>query len=320
MDYVGNLIRPPSEANSIILQVTVGCPHNKCTFCGAYKPAWPAPTAQPQQTNGNPTAARQPSPMQFSDKNVGFRLKPPSVIENDIAFAARHCRRQKQVFLADGDVLALPQPFLLELFQTIRSRLPWVRKISLYGSGRSIGRKTEDDLAALKKSGLARIYMGLESGCNTVLEKVRKGCSAESMVAGGRKVRSVDLFLSVTVLLGLGGVELSDRHARLTAEALNGIQPSQVAALTLMILPGTGLADEINKKTFQLPGSNGILRELYTLISLLKLKRAQFHANHASNYLPIGGRLPRDRDRFLMMIEEALNGRQHLVPEQMRAL
>ena len=163
MDYVGNLIRPPSEANSIILQVTLGCPHNKCTFCGAYK-------------------------------NVGFKLKPASVIENDIAFAARHCRRQKQVFLADGDVLSLPNPFLLELFDTIRTRLPWVRKISLYGSGRAIGRKTEYDLIALKNSGLARIYMGLESGCNMVLEKVKKGCNAESMVAAGRKVRNADLF------------------------------------------------------------------------------------------------------------------------------
>jgi len=125
---------------------------------------------------------------------VGFKLKPASVIENDIAFAARHCRRQKQVFLADGDVLSLPNPFLLELFDTIRTRLPWVRKISLYGSGRAIGRKTEYDLIALKNSGLARIYMGLESGCNMVLEKVKKGCNAESMVAAGRKVRNADDF------------------------------------------------------------------------------------------------------------------------------
>ncbi|BCL60781.1 coproporphyrinogen III oxidase [Desulfomarina profundi] len=289
MDYTGNLIRPPSEANSIILQVTVGCPYNKCTFCGAYK-------------------------------NVEFCLKPAAAFEKALNFAAQYCRRQKRVFLADGDVLALRQSHLLELLRTVKTRLPWVQKISLYGSGRSIAGKKTNNLIELKKNGLDRIYMGLESGCDDVLKRVRKGCSAESMVTAGRMVRKADLFLSVTVLLGLGGVELSQQHAELTARALNTIQPSQVAALTLMVLEGTELAEEMGKKIFQLPDSDAMLRELHTLISLLKLKRAQFHANHASNYLPLAGRLPRDRVLFLTMIEDALDGRQKLVPERMRAL
>ncbi|WP_457575765.1 radical SAM protein [Desulfomarina sp.] len=289
MDYVGNLIRPPSEANSIILQVTVGCPYNKCTFCGAYK-------------------------------NVKFGLKPALTLEKDLDFAARYCRGQKRVFLADGDVLALRQSSLLELISTVKSRLPWVRKISLYGSSRSILGKKTGRLIELKKSGLDRIYMGLESGCDDVLKRVRKGCSAKSMVTAGRMARDAGLFLSVTVLLGLGEVELSQQHAELTARALNKIQPGQVAALTLMVIEGTRLAEEMRKNIFQLPDSDIILRELHTLIRVLKLERTQFHANHASNYLPLAGRLPRDRERFLKMVEGAIDGRKKLVPERMRSL
>jgi radical SAM superfamily enzyme YgiQ (UPF0313 family) len=289
MDYVGHLIRPPSEANSIILQVTAGCSHNKCTFCGAYK-------------------------------GIPFTVKPAATVDADIAFAKKHCRFQKRVFLADGDVLIMKQSYLAALFSTIRRELPWVKRISLYGSGRAITGKTETELSELKSLGLDRVYMGLESGCNEVLKRVRKGDTAESMVLAGKKIRMSGLFLSVTVLLGLGGLELSRQHAKLTAKALNDMAPRQVAALTLMVLENTPLGQDMRNGVFQMIGPDKILEELHTLVSHLDLERTQFHANHASNYLHLSGRLLKDKDRILAEIGLALTGRKKIVPEKLRAL
>ncbi len=289
MDYVGNLIRPPSEAYSIILQVTVGCSYNKCTFCGAYK-------------------------------GTLFTLKPAATVDRDIAFAKKHCQHQKRVFLADGDVLILKQSYLIALFCKIRQELPWVRRISLYGSGRAIARKTPHELIELKSMGLDRIYMGLESGCNETLNRVKKGDSVENMVLAGNKIKDSGLFLSVTVLLGLAGRKLSQQHAIMTAAALNAISPQQIAALTLMVLTNTPLGlDEQNGK-FKMIGPTTILEELYTLIAHLKVKRSQFYANHASNYLPLSGRLPKDKNSMLSEIELALTGKTTLVSEYLRAL
>ncbi len=289
MDYVGHLIRPPSEANSIILQVTVGCSHNKCTFCGAYK-------------------------------DIPFTVKPAATVDADITFAKKHCRSQKRVFLADGDVLIMKQSYLIALFNTIRRELPWVKRISLYGSGRAIALKSERELSELKQLELNRVYMGLESGCNEVLKRVKKGDTAESMVMAGKKIRMSGLFLSVTVLLGLGGLQLSRQHAILTAGALNNIAPQQVAALTLMVLENTPLGQDMRNGVFQMIGPDKILEELHTLVSHLDLERAQFHANHASNYLPLSGRLSKDKDRILAEIALALTGGKSIVPEELRTL
>jgi len=289
MDYVGHLIRPPSEANSIILQVTVGCSHNKCTFCGAYK-------------------------------GISFTVKPAATVDADIAFAKKHCRLHKRVFLADGDVLIMKQSYLVTLFNTIRRELPWVKRISLYGSGRAIALKSESELSELKQLGLDRVYMGLESGCNEVLKRVIKGDTAESMVAAGKKIRMSGLFLSVTVLMGLGGLELSRQHAILTAGALNNIAPQQVAALTLMVLENTPLGRDMRNGVFQMLGPDKILEELHTLVSHLDLERAQFHANHASNYLHLSGRLSKDKDKILAEIALALTGRKKIISEKLRAL
>jgi len=289
MHYEGTIIRPPSEAFSIILQVTVGCSHNKCTFCGAFK-----------------------------DKR--FRIKSDEEIDDDLLFASRHCRRQNRVFLADGDVLILPQHRLSALLTKIRASLPWVKKISLYGNARSIRSKTAADLAALKDQGLDRIYMGLESGCDEVLERVRKGETAATMIEAAQRANDSGLFLSVTTLLGLGGIELSETHARQSAAVLNRMAPRQVAALTLMPLPNTLIGRQYRSGLFRLPDQLGILRELRTLVTGLELSRSMFHANHASNYLPIEGVLCKDKPKILAAIELALAGHTPLVPDNMRAL
>jgi len=287
--YEGNIIRPPSEANSIILQVTVGCSHNKCTFCGAYK-------------------------------GIRFRIKDDAVISDDIAFGARYCTRQKKVFLADGDALIIPTGRLVEIFSDIRRNLPWVHRISLYGNAKSILRKTVPDLRRLQELGLDRIYMGLESGHDPTLMKIRKGVTAAQMVEAAAMVREAGLFLSVTVLLGIAGRAHSAEHAGESGRVLNRMQPNQIAALTLMLLANTPLYQDAAAGIFLPPDQNMLLEELKLLVQAITLQRVQFQANHASNYLPISGRLARDREQILATIEEGLHGRLHLKPEFQRAL
>jgi radical SAM superfamily enzyme YgiQ (UPF0313 family) len=289
MHYEGNVIRPPSEADSIILQVTVGCSHNRCTFCGAYK-------------------------------DVRFRIKEERLLDADIAFAARYCTRQKRVFLADGDALILTQKKLVALLEKIRNNLPWVRRISTYGNARSIHSKTVSQLNELKDLGLDRIYLGLESGDNEVLSAINKGETAASMVEAAQKVAALGFFLSVTVLVGIGGIDRSLLHAEATGQILSLMAPRQIAALTLIPLPNTPLFIKWQRGEFQLPSPQGMLHELKVMVQTINLDKVQFHANHASNYLPLAGRLQKDTNMILHAIDLALAGESHLVPENMRSL
>jgi len=290
MHYEGeHIIRPPSEANSIILQVTVGCSHNRCTFCGTYK------------------AER-------------FRLKDEATIVADLAFAARHCRRQSRVFLADGDVLILPQHRLAALLAAIRAQLPWVNRVSLYANAKAVRNKSIAELQALKELGLDRVYMGLESGHDPTLASINKGADSLAMIAAGRKTREAGLFLSVTALLGIAGEADSLAHAEATGRVLSAMAPNQVGILTLMLLPNTPLYVEAEAGRFRLPDQAGILRELRVMVEHLELERGQLMSNHASNYLPINARLPRDKAMVLATIDQALAGAVRLKPEYLRAL
>ena len=289
MNYEGNIIRPPSEAHSIILQVSVGCSHNKCTFCGAYK-------------------------------GVRFRIKDIASIQEDIDFAARYCRRQKRIFLADGDALIIPMERLENIFSLIRQNLPWVNRISLYGNAKSILRKSVNDLKGLKKLGLDRIYLGLESGHDPILKRIRKGVTAAQMIEAAGMVRDAGLFLSVTVLLGVAGMAESEIHAKETGQVLTQMKPKQIAALTLMLQENTPLFADAASSYFLLPDPKALLNELKIMVENIKLERVQFQANHASNYLPLSGRLQKDKRLILQRIENALAGRQHLRQEYQRAL
>jgi len=289
MHYEGNLIRPPSEADSIILQVTVGCTHNKCTFCGTYR-------------------------------GELFRVKDERIIDADLEFAARYCRRQNRVFLADGDVLSLPQPRLIALLTKIRQQLPWIKRISLYANAKNGLRKSVADLEELKSLGLNRVYQGLESGHEPTLSAINKGVTAAEQIRFGRLVREAGLFLSVTVLLGIGGRENSLAHARETGLAISAMQPSQVGVLTLMLLPNTPLYQQAARGEFTLPDRQGMLNELYRLVENIEVDKLQLQTNHASNYLPISCRLPKDKDEVLASIRLALSGGLTLKPEHLRAL
>ncbi len=289
MHYEGNIIRPPSEANSILLQVTVGCSRNKCTFCGTYM-------------------------------GERFRIKPDEVIMEDIEFAARHCRRQRRVFLCDGDALIIPQKRLLKILQTIAERLPWVTRVGVYANAKSLKMKSPQELEALRAHGLGIAYMGLETGDDVTLKKINKGATSGDMIAMGKKARTAGIKLSITVLLGIAGRQRSQIHAEQTGRVLSAIDPEYVGALSLMLIPGTPLFDDYRAGRFELIEPQEMLAELRTMIAATHLSRGLFHANHASNYLPIKARLPRDKETTLQLIDRALAGEIHLKPEYLRAL
>ena len=199
MHYEGNIIRPPSEANSILLQVTVGCSHNKCTFCGTY------------------TGER-------------FRIKSDAIINEDIAFAAQYCRRQRRVFLCDGDALIIPQKRLLDILHKIKKQLPWVTRVGVYANAKSLKMKTLDELKELQEQGLGIAYMGLESGDDVTLKKINKGSTSEHMIRMGQKARTAGIKLSITVILGIAGRTRSKIHARETGRVLSAMDPETMVA------------------------------------------------------------------------------------------
>ena len=289
MHYEGNIIRPPSEANSILLQVTVGCSRNKCTFCGTYL-------------------------------EERFRIKPDSIIMEDIEFAARNCRRQRRVFLCDGDALIIPQKRMVKILQTIKERLPWVTRVGAYANAKSLDLKTPKELKTLKNQGLGIVYMGLETGDDVTLKKINKGATSSHMIEMGKKAKKAGMKLSVTVLLGIAGRRRSQIHAAETGHVLSAIDPDYVGALSLMLIPGTPLFDDFQSAQFTLIDPAEMLAELRTMFAATNLSSGLFHANHASNYLPIKARLPRDKELTLELIDRALAGNIALKPEYLRAL
>lgn len=247
------------------------------------------------------------------------KVRSEEAVERQLLLAAKTRPESTRVFLADGDVLALSHRKLKTLFQKVKHYLPATRRISLYGSSRSIRTKGTDKISELRDLGLDRVYMGVESGSDTLLSKIHKGDTSAGMIEAGEIIRKAGPFLSVTILLGLGGKEFSHEHSTETARLLNTLRPHQIAVLTLMILPNTELGKETELGNFTPLESEEILKELYHLVSLLDVT-CQFHANHASSYLPLQGRLPRDKQSLLNEISRGISGERPLVPEYWRAL
>jgi radical SAM superfamily enzyme YgiQ (UPF0313 family) len=289
MHYEGNCIRPPREAYSILLQVTLGCSHNKCTFCGTYK-------------------------------EKRFKIKDNDIILGDILFASKYMKRQDRVFLMDGDALIIPQKRLMWIFDRINEHLPWVKKIGAYANAKSIRMKSLEDLIDLRKKGMNRLWLGVESGDDQTLKEVNKGTSAKNLMDMGKKVKKAGIKLTTTVLLGIAGRgERSLEHARATGKLLSAIDPENVAALTVIITPGTPLYEAYRRGEFQLPDERELLIELREMIAHTNLNGGIFSSDHASNYLPIRARLPEGRQEVLDVIDAALRGEIGLKPEWMRA-
>jgi radical SAM superfamily enzyme YgiQ (UPF0313 family) len=291
MKYEGAIYRPPSEAYSLILQVAVGCSHNKCTFCGSFK-----------------------------DKK--FRVKSFEEIKEDVEEAKQYARYVKKVFLADGDALIIPQKRLLPIVELIKESFPKLERIGVYGNVKSILKKPVEDLKRLRELGVGILYLGVESGDQVTLDRVCKGTTLDRMEQAALRAKEAGITLSVTVLLGLGGVERSKIHAEETGKFLSRIDPEYIGALSIIVVPGTPLADDIEKGVFQVPDPYMLLEELALMIQSTNVTHSFFASNHASNYLPIKVWLPEDKDKAVQAINRVLSRRDPalLRPESSRAL
>ncbi|OPY75566.1 MAG: coproporphyrinogen III oxidase [Syntrophorhabdus sp. PtaU1.Bin058] len=291
MKYEGAIYRPPSEADSLILQVTIGCSHNKCTFCGSFK-------------------------------EKKFRVRPIEEVREDVEEAKQFARYIRKVFIADGDALIIPQKRLVPIVRLIKDSFPRLERIGIYGNTKSILKKTVEELKALKELGVGIIYLGVESGDQVTLDRVCKGTTLDKTAEASKRVKDAGIVLSVTVLLGLGGVERSRIHAEETGKFLSRIEPDYVGALSVIVVPGTPLAEEVQKGTFKVPDPYMLLEELAIMIKNTNVTHTYFASNHASNYLPVKAWLPEEKEKTLKAIEHVLSKRDPslLRPEFMRAL
>ena len=291
MKYEGMIFRPPSEADSLILQVTVGCSYNRCTFCGAYQ-------------------------------GKSFRVKTLDEVKEDIDEVSADGISIPRVFLADGDALAISQEQLIKILSTLKTKLKGLKRVGIYANARDILRKSVDELKGLKALNLGIIYLGLESGNAEVLRRIKKNATADQMIRAAKRVKESGILLSVTVLLGIGGVELSQAHAEDTGKVLSQMDPDFVGALSLMVVPGTPIEKEIETGRLVLSTPFGLIQELETMIHHSEFTQCFFAANHASNYLPVKIQMPEQKEEALRRIREVLDKKDPrlLRPEFLRAL
>ena len=289
MRYFGRVFRPPSEAYSLIVQVTYGCSHNTCAFCSMYK-----------------------------EKN--FRLRPLEEVIEDFHLARARYRHVDKVFLADGDALVRKAEDLYLILDTVRELFPECQRVTSYASPSSIRVRTEEELRTLREKGLTMVYMGLESGCDDVLKLMRKGHMSADIMEMGQKVRRCGMALSVTAITGLGGPELLERHAIETAEAFNAMNPEYIGMLTLMVEEETPLYDWVRDGSFKLLNQQQVLEETRLLVQHLDSPGSVFRMNHASNYLALRGTLNGDQAAMLAEIDRAEADMSRLRPEHWRGL
>jgi len=284
------IYRPPSEANSLILQVAVGCSYNRCTFCHS-----------------------------FQDKE--FRIKSFEEIKEDIDEASE-IGPIPRVFLADGDALIIPQSDQIRILDYLKLKIDGLERVGIYANAVDVLQKDVDELKELKARGLGIIYLGLESGNREVLKRIRKNATAEQMIRAAKRVKEAGILLSVTVLLGIGGVELSQVHAADTGKVLSEMDPDYVGALSLIIVPGTPIEEDLKSGKLVLPTPFELIRELETMITNCQFTNCFFASNHASNYLPLRIQMPREKERALELIREVLEKKDPVLlrPEYMRAL
>ena len=290
MRYEGNIYRPPGEWKSYLLQVTVGCSHNACTFCSMYK-----------------------------DKR--YRVRPLEEIFEDIALAKAAYGDVNRVFLCDGDAVAMDTADLLAVLKKLYETFPSLERVNAYAGPVSTLARTDGELKALREAGLARLYLGVESGSDTVLKAVRKGVDAAGMLEAGRRLVSAGFDVWVMVLIGLAGPGTASRaHALDTAAMVNAMGPRHLSALTYIPERGTVLGRAVERGEFQLLTAREALEETRLLLERLEGNPLHFTSDHASNYLPLKGGLPEDRGRLLTLIDQALAGERGVRAEKWRGL
>lgn len=278
IEYEGRVFRPPSEAYSLIIQVTIGCSHNSCTFCDMYK-----------------------------DKR--FRVRPLADVLADFDEARRMYRYVERIFLADGDALMCPSAHMAEILRYIRKVFPECQRVTSYGSPGSILVKKQEELDMLYELGLRMIYMGLESGSDEVLRRVNKGETADEIVRAGLMVRQAGMQLSVTCIAGLGSLELSEEHAIETARALSRMKPEYIGMLILAFDLPTPMMRDWQEGRFHLMDPPEMARETLLMLEHIDAEGSIFRANHVSNYVNLAGTLNRDREAMCQRLRDALEGR-----------
>jgi radical SAM superfamily enzyme YgiQ (UPF0313 family) len=292
MRYHGHVIRPPSEAYSLILQVMYGCSHGDCAFCGSYL--------------GKP-----------------FRVRPFSEVVEDIqGLPSGEKNRVRRVFLADGDALALTTRRMVELLDLLSTEFPRLERVSAYANAHSLLRHSPEDLRQIREHGLALLYLGLESGDEQTLADIGKGVTVVQQIEACRKAKAAGFALSVTAILGLAGRDRWLEHARATGEALSAIDPEYIGILSLMLEPGTRMTEQVNRGDFKLADPLTLIRELREIIATTDVTNAVFRSNHASNYLSVGGNLPQDKEAMVASLDAIIDepDRARLKPEVWRAL
>lgn len=290
MRYEGSIYRPPSEANSLILQATIGCSWNACTYCDMYR-----------------------------DKT--FRVRDLGSTLEDIALArAAYGPRIEKVFVADGDALILEMEAWTSILEACREAFPNLRRVSAYATAMNLLEKSPEELEELKRQGLSLLYIGPESGDDTVLKRIAKGANFEDHVVAAEKAHSAGMKLSAIFLLGVGGTDRSSEHAAASARLASEMNPRFLSVLTLTVLPQTPLGTQEDRGQFELPEVDVLLRELRTFVDEVRPVDSIFRTNHASNYLPLGGRLPRDREKIVGVLDAALSGEIPLRDEWARGL
>jgi len=292
MYYERMIIRPPSEANSLLLPVTIGCSHNKCTFCGTYP-------------------------------GVKFGIRRLEDIKQDIdKVAQNYSWSLRRVFLEEGDALICPQHRLVEVTNHLNEKFPHLDRVGTYATPQAALLKSIDELKELNRLGLKIAYMGVETGDEELLKKIDKGANYDQIVEAGRKLKQAGITLSVTVILGLGGIEGSENHALKTARILSDIDPDFAGALTILLVPGTPLHKDWEEGRFSLISPFQSLEELKLIIQNSDFTNCFFTANHASNYLPIKARLPGQKAEVIKLIDDTLARRDmsQLRPEFARGL
>lgn len=289
MIYDQPLYRPPSEASSLIIQVTIGCAHNKCTFCSMYK-------------------------------SKKFRIRSKNDIFKDLEEMSKYSRQVRRIFLADGDALVMKTADLKDILLKIRELFPYCERVGIYAAPGDILRKTPEELAELKECGFGIVYLGIESGSDKILKAVKKGAGSEEIIAAGKHIVASGIKLSVTLISGLGGKECWEEHARESARVVNAINPDYLGLLTLLIEPETELYDLVNEGSFKLLSPEEVALETQLLLKNLELRDCIFRSNHASNYFSLQGTLPYDKEKMLRQLEDILNNIEDYRSEYFRSL
>ncbi len=275
MRYEGVVYRPPSEAYSLIIQVTLGCSHNKCTFCDMYK-------------------------------DRSFKIKSLEEVFEDLELSRKYYKYVRRIFLADGDALILKTENLEKILIKIKELFPECERVAVYGTPADILRKSEEDLIKLKNLGLDIIYIGVESGSDEVLKDVKKGVTSEEIIKAGQKVKRTGIKLSATLISGLGGKEKSQLHAVESARVISTINPDYLGILTLMNAPGTEMHEKIENNEITLLNPKEVMVETRELIRNLEVENCVFRSNHASNYAPLAATLGEEKEALLKTLDDII--------------